>query len=228
MEPKSHEELTFASLRAWHKRAVRGTLTVMCAVATRARDVTRVPNMRRAQVTHPAPLSRSAFHRSLARGASLHSLQQLLSPQRQRDASWFGNKREGGKRRYETRKEEWGKGREHVERRRRGVSWDGEQGMLTRQCRHPLFLPTPNVPTATLPRLRRQILQRRNAIQRTVGFDRSTHWKQPKRQDAHVRSLGLRLNGSTPMPHTAPCLKEDTSDACTGRELCLKKNVLRK
>ena len=67
MEPKSHEELTFASLRAWHKRAVRGTMTVMCAVATRARDVTRVPNMRRAQVTHPAPLSRSAFHRSLAR-----------------------------------------------------------------------------------------------------------------------------------------------------------------
>ena len=76
--------------------------------------------MRRAQVTHPAPLSRSAFHRSLARGASLYSLQQLLSPQRQRDASWLGNKREGGKRRYETRKEEWGKGREHVERRRRG------------------------------------------------------------------------------------------------------------
>ena len=95
----AYEEFTFASLRASHKRAVRGTLTVMCAVATRARDVTRVPNMRRAQVTHPAPLSRSAFHRSLARGASLYSLQQLLSPQRQRDASWLGNKREGGKRR---------------------------------------------------------------------------------------------------------------------------------
>ena len=93
------------------------------------------------------------------------------------------------------------------------MSWVGEQGMLTR---HPLFLPAPNVPTATLPRLRRQILQRRNAIQRTVGFDRSTHWKQPKSQDAHVRSLGLRLNGSTPMQHTAPCLKEDTSDAFMG------------
>ena len=117
---------------------------------------------------------------------------------------------------YETRKEEWGKGREHVERRRRG----SELGWGARNVdSSPLFLPTPDVPTATLPRLRRQILQRRNAIQRTVGFDRSTHWKQPKSQDAHVRSLGLRLNGSTPKSFYKRAVRHNLNVSSTQNKL---------
>ena len=76
-------------------------------------------------------------------------------------------------------------------------------------------------------------VQRRNAIQRSVGFDRSTHWKQPKSQDAHVRSLGLRLNGSTPKlhPHAAyrPMFERGYIRCIHGGgELSLKKNGLRK